>query len=395
MVFHVKFSTLCFIFLFINMIEGFGTTRDQTSQRANTLSDDQDDIQKQLDNEARDRLQFATITSKHNAKRDYNERKILKEWQRKDNVVARDCKSRDISSAYSTNGTSFSSLPLKEPRRMTVRVQLPVNRYQTKKSFLRSTRMDGNPTEQISRLRASQSPIAISLQKCPTWTSLDGLKFKGYWDNEGSGVLLNTGQTAYFTLETNTRPRLSGGPLMGEYIFEQMHFHWSVDDFTGCEHVLDGHGYAAECHFVHYNSKYESMEVAVGHADGLAVVGFLLEVVDAPNPKFDKLVEGLEAIQKRDQAVRVTAESLSWMERDDLREGSYVTYKGSLTTPPYTECVTWIIYQKPVEIGTEQLGLLRQLEGLDSKPIERNVRPTQRHPPGHSVIYVKQFKAKL
>ncbi|XP_063533490.1 carbonic anhydrase 1 isoform X1 [Cydia strobilella] len=333
------------------------------------------------------RIPWKSITSKQNSKRDYKEQKLFKEWQR----------SRDISSSYSANEISepFSSLPMKEPRRMTVRVQLPVNRYQTKKSYLRSTRMDSNHTEQISRLRASQSPIAISLQKCPTWTSLDGLKFRGYWDNEGSGVLLNTGQTAYFTLDTNSRPRLSGGPLMGEYIFEQMHFHWSVDDFTGCEHVLDGHGYAAECHFVHYNSKYESMEAAVGHADGLAVVGFLLEVVDAPNPKFDKLVEGLEVIQKRDQAVRVTAESLSWMERDDLREGSYVTYKGSLTTPPYTECVTWIIYQKPVQIGTEQLGLLRQLEGLDSKPIERNVRPTQRHPPGHSVIYVKQFKAKL
>lgn len=43
------------------------------------------------------------------------------------------------------------------------------------------------------------------------------------------------------------------------------------------------------------------------------------------------------------------------MDRDDLHEGSYVTYKGSLTTPPYTECVTWIIYEKPVQIGTEQV----------------------------------------
>ncbi|XP_049870223.1 carbonic anhydrase 1-like [Pectinophora gossypiella] len=249
--------------------------------------------------------------------------------------------------------------------------------------------------EQISKLRASQSPIAISLSRCPTWTSLDPLNFKGYWDNAANGTLINTGQTAYFTFDTAARPRLSGGPLIGEYIFEQMHFHWSVDDFTGCEHVLDGHGYAAECHFVHYNSKYQSLEAAVGHPDGLAVVGFLLEAVDAPNPRFDKLVEGLEAIKKRDIGVQVTSESLSWMERDDLSEGSYVTYKGSLTTPPYTECVTWIIYEKPVHIGTEQLGLLRSLEGPDSAPIDRNVRPTQRHPPGHSVIYVKQINSKL
>ncbi|CAG4916998.1 unnamed protein product [Colias eurytheme] len=249
--------------------------------------------------------------------------------------------------------------------------------------------------EQISKLRASQSPIAISVSRCPTWSSLEPLKFKGYWDNEATGVLLNTGQTAFFTLDSAKRPCLSGGPLIGEYIFEQMHFHWSVDDFTGCEHVLDGHGYAAECHLVHFNSKYESMEAAVAHPDGLAVVGFLLEAVDVPNPCFDQFVEGLDLIKKRDNAVHLPSESLSWMDRADVTTGSYVTYKGSLTTPPYTECVTWIIYEKPVQIGTEQLGLLRQLEGNDSTPIERNVRPTQRHPPGHSVIYVKQMKSKL
>lgn len=174
-----------------------------------------------------------------------------------------------------------------------------------------------------------------------------------------------------------------------------MHLHWSVDDFTGCEHVLDGHGYAAEVHFVHFNSKYSSMEAAVGHHDGLAVVGFLLEAVDVPNPLFDTFVEGLDAIKKRDQTKQVSAESLSWMNRSDLYNGCYVTYKGSLTTPPFTECVTWIIYQTPVQIGCEQLGLLRHLEGVDNKPIERNVRPTQRHPPGHSVIYVEQPKSKL
>lgn len=65
--------------------------------------------------------------------------------------------------------------------------------------------------------------------------------------------------------------------------------------------------YAAECHLVHYNSKYQSIEAAVGHPDGLAVVGFLFEAVDAPNPRFDTLVEGIEGIKKRDQTVQVTS----------------------------------------------------------------------------------------
>ncbi|XP_060801730.1 carbonic anhydrase 1 [Amyelois transitella] len=263
----------------------------------------------------------------------------------------------------------------------------------------RSKKMAAEDAEQISRLRPSQSPIAISLQRCPTWTSLEPLNFQGYWDNESNGVLVNTGSTAYFTFDASAiRPKLNGGPLLGDYIFEQMHFHWSVDDFTGCEHVLDGRGYAAECHFVHYNSKYQSMEAAIGYPDGLAVVGFLLQVVDVPNPSFDKLVEALVVIPKSEHSAKVTAESLSWMNRPDLYEGNYVTYKGSLTTPPYTECVTWIIYEKPLQIGSQQLGPLRHLEGPDSKPIERNNRPTQRHPPGLSVIYVKQtpqLKSKI
>ncbi|XP_072939723.1 carbonic anhydrase 13-like isoform X2 [Epargyreus clarus] len=249
--------------------------------------------------------------------------------------------------------------------------------------------------EHISKLRSSQSPISISIQKCPTWSSLEPLRFRGYWNNPGHAVLSNTGSTAYYTFDTSTRPRLSGGPLIGEYIFEQMHFHWSFDDYTGCEHIVDGHGYAAECHLVHYNSKYPSLEAALAHPDGLAVVGFLMEAVDAPNPGFDKLVSGFEKIRKRDQAVELSPESLAFMNRDDLNVGNYVTYKGSLTTPPFTECVTWILYEKPVQIGNEQLSLLRQLEGPDNSLIDRNVRPTQKHPPGHSVIYVKQLKSKL
>lgn len=61
--------------------------------------------------------------------------------------------------------------------------------------------------------------------------------------------------------------------------------------------------YAAECHLVHYNSKYQSLEAAVAHADGLAVVGYLLEATDAPNPSFDKFVEGLEQIKKPENSV--------------------------------------------------------------------------------------------
>lgn len=36
-------------------------------------------------------------------------------------------------------------------------------------------------------------------------------------------------------------PILLGGPLHNDqYVFEQLHFHWSDDDHSGCEHIFEG-----------------------------------------------------------------------------------------------------------------------------------------------------------
>jgi carbonic anhydrase len=44
---------------------------------------------------------------------------------------------------------------------------------------------------------------------------------------------------------------------------------------------------------------------------------------------------------------------------------AYWTYEGSLTTPPFNESVTWILFKEPVEVSQEQLDAMRDLRRYD------------------------------
>lgn len=71
---------------------------------------------------------------------------------------------------------------------------------------------------------------------------------------------------------------MSGGPLNGTYVFEQLHFHWGENDWEGSEDLINNHSFAMELHAVFYKDDYGSMNGAVSHRDGLAVLAFFFEV---------------------------------------------------------------------------------------------------------------------
>lgn len=54
--------------------------------------------------------------------------------------------------------------------------------------------------------------------------------------------------------------------------------------------------------------------------------------------------------------VRNFSEEFSWIRKTALKQ-HYYTYPGSLTTSPFTECVIWIIFTKPIEISRKQVNM--------------------------------------
>ncbi|KAJ8967844.1 hypothetical protein NQ317_005515 [Molorchus minor] len=247
------------------------------------------------------------------------------------------------------------------------------------------------------RLNKIQSPIELKHDDTVEHDHFEPLEFHGHWDEAGEATFTNNGHTATLRFQNRELPILKGGPLHeDEYIFEQLHFHWSEDDHSGCEHIFEGQAYSMEAHAVHYNSKYQNFKEAHDKLDGLAVVAFFLQATDNDDhPCFNKLSDATRDIIKVNTTTNVRSDCLTWFKEEAQCKG-YYTYQGSLTTEPYTESVTWILYPQPIHVAREQVANFRKLNSTPCEKynITQNVRPLQT-PPEHkklNILYARSHK---
>ncbi|MEQ2179115.1 hypothetical protein GOODEAATRI_021314 [Goodea atripinnis] len=140
-----------------------------------------------------------------------------------------------------------------------------------------------------------------------------------------------------------------------------------------------------ELHLVHWNSdRYTLFEEAVMEENGLAVIGVFLKV-GKRHEGLQKLVDALPAIRHK---VSHTCDSIVEFNRFDpgcllpANINDYWTYHGSLTTPPLTESVSWIIMKQHIErctwvtflcscLGDNNSSRTSELQGIDRGPVKR------------------------
>jgi len=80
------------------------------------------------------------------------------------------------------------------------------------------------------------------------------------------------------SLTTSQETTVSGGPLRGDYVFAQLHFHWGANDSMGSEDMINGQSFPMELHMVFYKRDYGSMDAALGYKDGLTVLAVFYNV---------------------------------------------------------------------------------------------------------------------
>ena len=133
------------------------------------------------------------------------------------------------------------------------------------------------------------------------------------------------------------------------YDLVQFHYH------SPSEHVVDGKSFAAELHLVHS-----------GAEGRLAVVGILL-AEGSQHEAYEPFVQNLP-VAKGD--VRNTGATI---DAADLLPGTQTTFRygGSLTTPPCTEDVRWLVMTIAVEMSSEQVKALGSLfEEGNNRPVQ-------------------------
>ncbi|XP_075067498.1 carbonic anhydrase 1-like [Mixophyes fleayi] len=222
-----------------------------------------------------------------------------------------------------------------------------------------------------------QSPIDIKTQEAKHDESLKSLSIN--YNPSSIKSIVNIGHSFHVISEdTEEISVVKAGPLQASYRLNQFHFHWGPSNDFGSEHTVDGKPYAAELHFVHWNSeKYSSFAEASKNLDGCAILTVFLKVGNA-HSGLQKVVEALSLIKTKGKQAAFTN-----FDPSTLLPASkdYWTYIGSLTHPPLLECVTWIIFREPISASPEQLNKFRSLlssaDGEKESLILTNYRPPQ------------------
>jgi len=156
--------------------------------------------------------------------------------------------------------------------------------------------------------------------------------------NNGHTIQVNYAEGSSITYNENT------------YALAQFHFHHPS------EHTIGGQPAAMEIHFVHKDA-----------AGNLAVVGVMLVEGAADNAAYAPIFDNLPAEQSDPAAS--PAESIN---AADLlpAEALYFTYTGSLTTPPCSQGVRWLVLTEPIELSAAQIEAFAAI-------FEGNARPVQ------------------
>lgn len=131
--------------------------------------------------------------------------------------------------------------------------------------------------------------------------------------------------------------------------FKQLHFHHVS------EHAVDGVKAAMELHLVHQHS-------------GTGVITVLSAFIEegAGNSTIEQIWNNIPAEKKKEIQTSVSIDLNNLLPADK----KYYTYTGSLTTPPCSQGINWIVLKEPITLTKAQIEAFDRLYESNARPIQ-------------------------
>ncbi|MBI1204713.1 MAG: carbonate dehydratase [Rhodopseudomonas sp.] len=198
---------------------------------------------------------------------------------------------------------------------------------------------DVDAASKVCSVGSQQSPINI---ESSIKSNLAPLQIS--WRNKAD-MIVNNGHT----IQINTPA--GDGLKVGADSYELLQFHFHHPS----EHLIAGKNYPMECHFVHRNK-----------AGGLAVVGVLMTAGKA-NAAFAQIAAAMP--DKAGDPIKMKA----GVDMTKLLPGKrgYYRYSGSLTTPPCSEVVNWLLLREPITVAKADIDAFAKLFPMNARPPQK------------------------
>jgi carbonic anhydrase len=201
---------------------------------------------------------------------------------------------------------------------------------------------DVDAASKVCSVGAQQSPIDIQNS---IKSQLPPLQIA--WPKKPD-MIVNNGHT----IQVNADPGNSLTVGTSKYELLQYHFHHPS------EHLIAGKAYAMEVHFVHRDT-----------GGNLAVIGALM-AAGKTNPAFGKIAAAMPG--KEGPAVKMASAA----DPNQMLPASrgYYRYSGSLTTPPCSEVVNWLVLREPIQVAKADIDAFAKLFPMNARPVQKDNR---------------------